>query len=57
MVLFLLLISHKQVVNAVLSAITPSFPAPHLGECKPFFILVRICNIGSESAVCIQSFI
>lgn len=50
MVLFLLLISHKQVVNAVLSAITP-FPAPHLGECKSLFILVRICNMGNESAV------
>lgn len=57
LVLFLLLISHKQVGNAVLLDITSSFPAPHLGECKPLFILVRICNVGSESAVCIQSFI
>lgn len=57
LVLFLLLISHKQVVNAILLDIMPFFPAPHLGECKPLFILVRICNIGSESAVCIQSFI
>lgn len=57
LVLFLLLISHKQVVNAVLLDITPSFPAPHLGECKPLFILVRICNIGSESAACIQFYL
>lgn len=57
LVLFLLLISHKQVVNVILLDIMPSFPAPHLGECKPLFILVRICNTGSESAVCIQSFI
>lgn len=56
LVLVLLLISHKQVVNGILLDIMPSFHAPYLGECKPLSILVRICNIGSESAICVQSF-
>lgn len=39
LVLFLLQISHKQVVNAVLLDIMPSVPAPsYLGECKPLII-------------------